>query len=191
MTEHTFPQTLEAARLGADWAWAMLYDELAPALLGYARGRRVSDPEDVIGEVFLQVVRDLHRFEGDAGAFRAWVFAIAHHRLLDAQRRIARRPVVLMPDLDYGTGSSPSGEDETLGKLAERGVRRIIEQLPPDQRDVLLLRVLADLTVEQAAAVMGKSPAAVKALQRRGLAAVQRSITNEGATVWPVAALNE
>jgi RNA polymerase sigma-70 factor (ECF subfamily) len=53
------------------------------------------------------------------------------------------------------------------------------------------LRVLGDLTVEQTAAVIGKSPGAVKPLQRRGLEAVQRSITNEGATVWPVVALNE
>jgi RNA polymerase sigma-70 factor (ECF subfamily) len=191
MTENTFPQTLAAARAGADWAWARLYGELAPALLGYARGRGASDAEDVIGEVFLQVVRDLDRFEGGESAFRGWVFAIAHHRLLDAQRRGARRPVVLLADTDTGLATAPASEDETLARLAEREVRRVIEQLPSDQRDVVLLRVLGDLTVEQTAAVIGKSPGAVKALQRRGLEAVQRSITNEGATVWAVVALNE
>jgi len=186
-----FAETLAAARVGADWAWAELYADLAPSLLGYARGRRAGDAEDVIGEVFLQVVRDLHRFEGSSGDFRAWVFAITHHRLLDAQRRAARRPVVLTPDPDHHGATAPGSEEETFARLAERGVRAIIEQLPPDQRDVLLLRVLADLTVDQTGHVLGKSPAAVKALQRRGLEAVQRAISTRGETLWPIAALNQ
>jgi len=60
--------------------------------------------------------------------------------------------------------------------LARERVRRLLDQLSPDQRDVLVLRIVADLSVEQTAAVVGKSYEAVKALQRRGLASLKRGL---------------
>jgi RNA polymerase sigma-70 factor (ECF subfamily) len=59
-------------------------------------------------------------------------------------------------------------------------VRRIIGRLGPDQRDVVLLRVLGGLTVTETAKALGKSAGAVKALQRRGLLAIKRALTEEG-----------
>ena len=64
-------------------------------MLGYLRANGAPDPEDVLSEAFLQVARDIGGFEGDQESFRAWVFTIAHHRLIDARRRSARRPVDL------------------------------------------------------------------------------------------------
>jgi RNA polymerase sigma factor (sigma-70 family) len=89
----SFPQILAAARGGAEWAWARIYGDLAPPVLGYLRTRGAADAEDLMGEVFLQVVRDLNTFEGGERDFRAWVFTITHHRLLDDVRRRARRPL--------------------------------------------------------------------------------------------------
>lgn len=189
MLEANFPQTLEAARTGADSAWASIYRDLAPAVLGYLRARGADDPEDLVGEVFLQVVRDLHSFEGDEREFRAWVFVIAHHRLLDEGRRRARRPVELRREPQSDEVGSGDVEDEALERLATNGVRQILEQLSPYQRDVLLLRVLGDLTVQEVARVLGKRPGAVKALQRRGLQAVKRAVGTEGVTLWAIPAL--
>jgi len=177
-----FGRTLDAARAGADWAWVRIYRDLAPAVLGYLRGRGAGDPEDLTGETFLQVVRDLPRFAGDERAFRSWVFVIAHHRLLDERRRRARRPVELTPDPPNPAGWSGDAEAEALDAVAAERVRRIIEQLGPDQRDVLLLRVLGDLTVVEVARIVGKSPGAVKALQRRALDAVRRAVSRAGVT---------
>jgi RNA polymerase sigma factor (sigma-70 family) len=174
-----FPQTLEAARTGADWAWAALYRELAPSILGYLRARGAGEPEDVTGEVFLQVVRDLRGFSGGEREFRAWVFVIAHHRLLDEGRRRSRRPVEVSADIDFGSSEPDEAETHVLTAAAEEQVRRVIGRLSPEQRDVVLLRVLGDLTVEEVARVVGKSPGAVKALQRRGLAAVRRALAQE------------
>src|SRR5688572_6778255 len=69
-----------------------VYRDLAPAVLGYLRSQRVKDPEDVLGEVFVQVARDLRRgrFKGDEDALRRWVFSIAHNRAVDAQRKRGR-----------------------------------------------------------------------------------------------------
>jgi RNA polymerase sigma-70 factor (ECF subfamily) len=148
-------------------------------VLGYLRARHAREPEDLTGEVFLQVVRDLPRFDGGEREFRAWVFVIAHHRLLDEGRRGARRPVDLEPDVPALASEAEDVETQVIESTAADGVRRIIDRLPADQRDVLLLRVLGDLTVEQVAEAIGKSPGAVKALQRRGLATIKRTLAEE------------
>jgi RNA polymerase sigma-70 factor (ECF subfamily) len=171
MLGESFPQTLEGAQAGAELAWASIYGELAPSVLGYFRGRGASDPDDLTGEVFLQVVRDLHTFAGDEREFRAWVFTIAHHRLIDARRRLDRRPVELSAELVRGIEPCDA-DDRLLRRAAIENVRWVLDQLRPEQRDVLLLRVFGDLTVDEVALLLGKSPGAVKALQRRGLEAV-------------------
>jgi RNA polymerase sigma-70 factor (ECF subfamily) len=77
---------------------------------------------------------------------------------------------------------TPAGDaqEEVLRAFATERVRGIIERLAPEQRDVLLLRVLGGLTVSEVAKVVGKSSGAVKALQRRGLAGIKRALSEEG-----------
>jgi RNA polymerase sigma factor (sigma-70 family) len=181
--EARFEQILQAARAGADWAWAELYRDLAPSVLGYLRARRASEPEDLLGEVFVQLVRDLSRFNGDARAFRAWVFTVAHNRLLDAARRERRRPRI---DPDEGVlelNAIGDSEEEALTAIRDQQLVRMIAKLSPDQQSVILLRIVGDLTVEQVAEVIGKRPGAVKALQRRGLAALERELAREAVTL--------
>lgn len=176
----SFSRVLDAARAGADWAWTEIYHDLAPAVLGYLRARGAAEPEDLTGEVFLQLVRDLPRFSGEERAFRAWCFAIAHNRLLDEGRHRSRRPVDPAPDVGTGVADPGDVAADALSAVADARVRRLIDGLVPDQRDVLLLRILGELTVEEVARIVGKSPGAVKALQRRGLAAVARALPMEG-----------
>lgn len=177
----SFHSVLIAARAGGEWAWTRLYDDLAPVITGYLRARGAGDPEDLLGEVFLQVVRDLSSFEGDEGDFRSWAFTIAHHRLLDDVRQRARRPPQLMAPEDMGEALGLGDtEQEALGRLGARRIRELIGRLSPDQQDVLLLRVVADLAIDDVARIVGKRPGAVKALQRRGLAALRREILRQG-----------
>lgn len=182
--EQRFEQVLVAARSGAEWAWAELYRGLAPTVLGYLRARGAPEPEDLLGEVFLQVVRDLPRFDGSEDMFRAWVFTIAHNRLIDAGRRQQRRPRVdTRASLDERSSGVGDSEEEALAALQEGHIHRVIGRLSQDQQSVLLLRILGDLTVEEVARVLGKRPGAVKALQRRGLAALARGLSKEGVTL--------
>ncbi len=166
MLGSTFEPVLTAARAGGEWAWARIYDDLAPVVLGYLRGRGGLEPDDLLGEVFLQVVRDLPSFHGDEGAFRSWVFTIAHHRLLDDARRRVRRPAdpVAPEHLGEALGLG-NAEQDALEFLGTSRVRELIGRLSPDQQDALLLRIVADLSVEDIATAMGKRPGAVKALQ--------------------------
>ena len=178
--EERFSEVLDAARAGAEWAWTDLYRELAPVVLGYLRSRGAFEAEDLLGEVFLQVVRDLHAFEGTEREFRSWVFVIAHHRMLDDRRRRGRRPVEPMDAGGEEHRATSDVEGEALGAISTDRVQAILSGLAPDQRDVLLLRLLGGLTVDEVARALGKRPGAVKALQRRGLAAIERTFSAEG-----------
>ncbi|MEX1265024.1 MAG: RNA polymerase sigma factor [Actinomycetota bacterium] len=177
----SFHDVLNAARAGGEWAWTSIYDDLAPAVAGFVRARGATEPDDLLGEVFLQVVRDLPSFDGDEDDFRSWVFTIAHHRLLDDVRQRARRPVQLMAPEDMGEALGLGDtEQEALGSLGSRRIRELIARLPPDQQDVLLLRLVADLAIDEVARIVGKRPGAVKALQFRGLVNLRREILRQG-----------
>ena len=179
MTEH-LNAAIDAARAGAEWAWTLIYDELAPSVLGYLRAQGAAEAEDLTGEVFLHVVRDLHRFDGDQAAFKAWVLTIAHHRFIDDRRRVRRRPVELVaaPPSERGD-AAPDAAAEALALAGDGRVHELLATLSPYQRAVLLLRIVGDLTVAEIGRVVGKRPGAVKALQRRGLTALQRMLEEE------------
>ena len=151
---------------------ADVYRELAPAVHGYLRAQRVPEPDDVLGEVFLQVARDLGRFEGDDDALRKWVFTIAHHRMVDAFRRQSRRPVIVdheLPEL-----ASDGLED---GGLLDDDLIAALDSLTPDQREVIVLRFVADLPIESVATLTKRTEGAVKAMQHRALEQLSRRLT--------------
>ena len=152
-----------------------VYRELAPAVLGYLRASGTLDPEDRLGEVFLGVARDLPRFKDadDPEAVRRWVFTIARHRVVDAARRSRRRPkVVDGPPPDVHGRSDPSAglDGELLGAL---------RALTPDQREVVALRFVADLSLEEVAHLTKRSAGAVKALQHRALENLRATVSPE------------
>ena len=173
-----FDDVLAAAQAGAAWAFETLYRDLSPAVTGYLRLHGAAEPDDVASETFLGVFTGLSGFRGDEGALRAWVFTIAHRRLVDDWRRRSRRPQVADADADLAGHLGGDVEDDAFTRLGAQDVHRICAVLPDDQRAVVLLRVLGDLTVEQVAQVMGRSAASVKALQRRGLRALRDELEN-------------
>jgi RNA polymerase sigma factor (sigma-70 family) len=158
---------------------AALYRELAPAVLGYFRSQRASDPEDLLGEVFLHVARNVNRCRGDAEARRRWVFTIAHHRLIDSWRRRAARPATAAqhPPEPIAVDGQPDTIDPEL--------QAAIDTLTDDQRVVVLLRFVADLSLRDVARITRRPVGAVKALQHRGLAALERALTGELGAIPP------
>jgi RNA polymerase sigma factor (sigma-70 family) len=175
-----FTTVLEAARVGADWAWEILYDDLSPVVYGYLRARGATDAEDLVGETFLNVVRNIGTFEGDERAFRAWVIGIAHRRFVDQLRRDSRRPSTPVPLFDPEPSDGDNDPEEVAIMRAEFArVMSVIRDLTPDQQGVLVLRLVANLRIDETAEILGKRVTAVKALQRRALAAVERRISRE------------
>lgn len=180
-TANEFVATLDAAKAGAEWAWAHLYRDLAGIVTGYLRSRGATDAEDLTSETFLLVARNIRSFDGDYQSFRSWVFVIAHRRLLDSRRASGRRPKTVADDSQLAVvADSQQVDNEAIGRISTQKMEALFEGLTEDQRDVLALRVIADLTVEQTAEALGKGVGAVKALQRRALASLKRSLSETG-----------
>jgi RNA polymerase sigma-70 factor (ECF subfamily) len=120
-------------------------------------------------EVFLSVLPRLGSVHGGAAGLRTFIFSVAHARMVDDHRRQSRTPAHLTfePDLDHREHAS--AESEALERISPQEVLRLLDGLPDDQREALSLRLVAGLTVEQAAEAMDKSAGAVKQLQRRAL----------------------
>jgi RNA polymerase sigma-70 factor (ECF subfamily) len=173
-----FPRVLAAACAGGEWAWRELYDAVAPQLTRYLRARGVPEPDDVVGETFVKVVRYVEGFEGDEAAFRTWVFTIGRNLVVDDLRKRSRRPVHVATDEQLLKGA-PHGnaEDEAMRDLTTAHVEDVLAHLSVDQRDVLLLRILGGLTIGEISLVVGKNEGAVKMLQARGLAAIRKRIS--------------
>lgn len=157
-----------------------VYEDLAPTVLGYLRARGVSDPEATTSEVFLSVLPRLPRLHGGAAGLRTLVFSVAHARMVDDHRARARRPFTVDYEPAEDDRPVPSAEDDALAGMAAERVRAVLELLPRDQGEVLRLRFLADLSIEQTAAVMGRTDGAVKQLQRRALAALRTALSERG-----------
>jgi RNA polymerase sigma-70 factor (ECF subfamily) len=179
------PPTLGAlvadASAGCPRAFERLYTSLAGQVASYLRWHRASDPDGLTNDVFVQVHRNLTTFEGDVHGFRSWLFTIAHHRMIDDRRRANRQPPVqrgIAAEDEVGLGDV---EEDAFAVLAHDEVRDMLAVLSPDQRDVVLLRIVADLSVEDVARMMGKREGAVKALQHRALAALRRHLDAEPA----------
>lgn len=176
-TIHEFDTLLTAAQAGADWAWAEIYRDLAGPVTGYLRSRGCKDPEDLCSETFLQVARGINGFEGGSESFRSWVFVIAHRRLIDSRRAIGRRPKTVSDDEHLHLVPDHSNvAEQAIDSMTTERLMEVFDDLTKDQREVLTLRLVGDLSVQQTAEVMGKRPGAIKALQRRALEAVRPSI---------------
>ena len=180
MTAAAFDEVLAAARLGQPWALSWLFRTYAGPVAGYVRARSPAEPDDLVSEIFAAALTSLARFSGGEADFRGWLFTIAQRRVVDDLRRRSRRVETTAYEPDLDDRVVDSAEDRSLDALGAQWARSVIERLAPDQREVLLLRVLGDLTVEQVATALGKSPGAVKALQRRGLASARRILEAEG-----------
>lgn len=120
-------------------------------------------------EVFLSVLPRLNSVTGGSDGLRTFIFSVAHARMVDDHRRQSRTPAKLPFEPGLDGREDPSAEAEALERIAPREIVGLLESLPDEQREVLSLRLVAGLTVEQTAETMGKSTGAVKQLQRRGI----------------------
>lgn len=166
-----FQLVLERARAGDEEAFATLWRATNPALRRFlATLSRHDDAVEVASTVWLEVVKGLDGFAGDEAGFRSWIFTIARRRLIDLHRAQARRP---QDPLDEGVmeHAEVATDPAVLVEIAldTNAALALIASLPPDQAEVLLLRVVADLDVDTVAEIVGKRPGTVRVIAHRGL----------------------
>jgi RNA polymerase sigma-70 factor (ECF subfamily) len=168
--ESRLEASLVAARAGNPIAFEAVYRALAPRLARYARGLVGQDAEDVAAEAWLQIVRDLARFDGDWDAFRGWAARILRNRAIDHLRAQSRRPST-GPTLE-AVLELPAAENTEVAveeALSTTGAIELIATLPQDQAEAVLLRAVVGLDAKSAGAVLGKRPGAVRVAAHRGL----------------------
>jgi RNA polymerase sigma-70 factor (ECF subfamily) len=182
--DEAFDEVITAARVGAEWAIAVLFRELQPPLLAYLRSQVGAEAEDIASEVWQGVGEGLSRFEGDEANFRAWVFTIARHRAIDWRRRRNRRPAAVAGDerLASLAGAEDTASAAMASAASDEAIRRIKELLPADQAEVVILRVLGDLDADQVGRILGKRAGTVRVLQHRALRRLAEVFSQEGVT---------
>jgi RNA polymerase sigma-70 factor (ECF subfamily) len=167
----SFADVLCAAQAGAEWAVAVLYRSLQPRVMRFLRAQAPRDAEDIGSQAWLEIAQALPRFQGDEDAFRALVFTVARRRLSNHRRTMRRRPVDLVGDETLaGVAGERAAEDVALSRLSgDEAARRIADLLPAEQAEIVLLRVVAGLSAEEVAALLGRRPGTVRVLQHRAL----------------------
>ena len=134
------------------------------------------DAEDLTNQTFFRMLQSLDRFVWRSVPFSAWLFRIAHNLAIDHFRAGRRSQPEEEPPEPRGT-AEPSAEDAALDALGREAMLELIESLSPDQKQVLVLRYAFDFANAEIATILGKTEGAVKALQHRAVAALQRQST--------------
>jgi RNA polymerase sigma factor (sigma-70 family) len=173
--DERFADRLTRARDGGSSAFDELVRWLERPLVGFLRARGADDGEGLANEVLVRVFRGIARFEGGEAQFRAWVFRIARNALIDERRHRGRRPD-MVPTV-HNELPEPAALDDFPDRIGERErVEGMLSGLTDEQREVVLLRVVAGLSVDETARVVGRRPGAVKALQHRAMGRVRASL---------------
>jgi RNA polymerase sigma-70 factor (ECF subfamily) len=175
--EADFDAVLAAAQVGDEGAIARLYRAYNPLLLRFLGGTAPAAKEDLAQEVWLAVAPALSSFEGDEGQFRAWIFTIARRRAIDHWRLSRRRP----EQVAHNPADLPQAEQPDH-LVIQAAIAELTAGLTAEQTDVVLLRVVAGLSVEKVAAIVGKSPGAVRVIQHRALRRLARDAATRAVT---------
>jgi RNA polymerase sigma-70 factor (ECF subfamily) len=171
---------IQRARGGDMTAVGALYDEHHDNIFKYL-WLRVGDrqvAEDLTGDVFIRMMSALPNYRLAGAPFRAWLYRIAHNLIVDHFRRANLRTPVPLEAIE-----EQAREDDPLAavdrKLLVERLQHALSQLDQLQREVVALRFVVGLSLQEVAQVIGRSEAAVKSLQHRGLAALRRALSEE------------
>ena len=131
------------------------------------------DAEDLTTQVFVKMLESIGKFRWRSAPFSAWLFRIAHNLAIDhfrARRRVQAEDEV--PEQD----EEPSAEEQALHSIGQAGMLELIDRLSSEQRQVLTLKFLFGFGNAETAGILGKTEGAVKSLQHRALASLERQL---------------
>jgi RNA polymerase sigma-70 factor, ECF subfamily len=185
VTERTEPldALVEDVRRGDREAIAKVYLEVGPGLRGFLR-RRVAHGEvadDLVEQTFVELIEGAERFRGDGRALRAWLYRAARNNLRDWAKRADRRSDHPLPDGDTSRSAAGNRDasDDALDDMYDHRLEAALGRLTEEQREVVELRLVAELSLAQVAELTGRSIGAVKLLQYRAVRGLARSLTTK------------
>jgi RNA polymerase sigma-70 factor, ECF subfamily len=171
----TESELINRAKSGDHGAVTQIYERYSAAIYRYIYFRvgEAELAEDLQAEVFLRMLEGIHRYEERGWSISAWLYRIAHDRMVDTLRRRRTRKHV---PLDTWGGCCDGPENAVSAQLDYEEVNRTLNDLTTDQRQVIQLRFMADMSVQEVARTLGRTEGAVKALQHRGLQSLARRL---------------
>jgi RNA polymerase sigma-70 factor (ECF subfamily) len=135
------------------------------------------DAEDLTTQTFLKMLESIGRFRWQSAPFSAWLFRIAHNLAMDYFRASRRwQPEEDVPEPDPPEESA--AEEEALEAIGRRSMLELIEGLSLEQQQVLTLKFVFNFSNAEAATVLGKTEGAIKSLQHRALASLQKQVAH-------------
>ena len=186
MTTATEPELVRRAAAGDQAAAAALLADLRPRLVRYCRARlgRIggahTTADDVAQDVCLAVLKALPRYRQQGRPFSAFVFAVAAHKVADAQRAAVRGSAVVITDTPLERPDvGPGPEEHAVATDLARRLFVLLHRLPHVQREIITLRVAVGLTAEEVGTILGMSAPAVRVAQSRALARL-RALAGDG-----------
>jgi RNA polymerase sigma-70 factor, ECF subfamily len=169
-----------AVRAGDRDAIAAVYLEVAPALRGFLlrRVRHGEVADDLVEQTFVELIERCERIRGDGRSLRAWLYRAARNNLHDWRKRAERRSDHQLTPQHAAGIVDPAAEpaDQAIRSALGEQILIALEELTADQREVLELRLGAELSTAQVAEITGRSIGAVKALQHRAVSTLARGL---------------
>jgi RNA polymerase sigma-70 factor (ECF subfamily) len=172
-------ELVEKAQAGSVDAFGILYERHAPAIYRYLFAHLPDrmDAEDMTGEVFLKTWQSLSVYRQRGTPFLAFLFRVAHNSLIDHYRRARQRNQQSMADLEEVLRDANPGPAEVIGtRLEHQELLQVMSHLNEDYQTVLILRFLSELSPEETAQVMQRSPGSIRVLQHRALTALRKQL---------------
>jgi len=137
------------------------------------------DAEDLTTQVFVKMLESIGKFRWRSAPFSAWLFRIAHNLAMDHFRANRRwQPEEEVPEPDPGEGSA--AEEEAFESIGRQSMLQLIEKLSREQQQVLTLKFVFNFSNSDAATILDKTDGAIKSLQHRALASLQRQLERSG-----------
>lgn len=152
-----------------------MYDRMAR--YAYARVGDTTAAEDMAGEAFLRALESLDSYEERGVPMQAWLFTIARNLVIDHLRK-RRGHEVLRPD-EVAVADEDDAASEVESSIELERVRKAMQDLTPDQREVVTLRFFGELSSPEVATIMGKKPGAVREMQRAAMDRLRRVLASQ------------
>ena len=174
-------ELVRAAQKGHRAAFALLYEANVERVYRYllARLGQPADAEDVTAEVFILAMKGLGSYKQKGTPLIAWLYRIAHNQAINYWKKTSRRAESTLDDL-AATADDTAEEALTMATFGEAS--RAMEELTELQRQVISLRFVGELSIAEAAKIMGRSQGAVKFLQHSALQALRRILEERAVT---------
>lgn len=160
-------------------AWTQIYQSHYPKIYAYLRYRLrdINLAEDIAGDVFLRAVEGIRSYKYRGSSLLAWLYRIAHNRMVDHFRHKDR--LNIQPLTDEVIAESSTAQNTMEGPLVREELNSALTNITEDQRQVVLLKFFGGLNNAEVAQIIGKSEGAVKGLQHRALASLRRILEVE------------